>query len=597
MYTNFIKRVLSIAILLYLSGNLFAQYNICNDEISNELEDFYQRYQKLDKAKLKADIDSIVQVIPDSCHRSLLFANIVLARYHKDHSVYEKADQHFDTALKLSKEDPNNKYTKHLLSLRAIMKKVQGESEKAFHILDQGIAIPCHQDSLHCQKYDIGLRINKASMLIGINKYEEAIEIFLEGEQKMKSFGFKDSIYYVSLYTGIGNIYTNNITDHEKALSYRRKCLQYMPKGHQATYRVYNNLGTCFVALMNYDSAAYYYNKTIEETKNTRDLIVPYQGIGSIESQKKNFKKAIISYQKALDVASSLGRKRYIQTSRGYLGKALYLDGQYESAHNKFEKIFNNIEGYDHEDYELEYFKRYAYLSKVSLVDPSLSNDIYKHMLIKDSLSNAETKLKMDKSSGRLLEQILRDSVEMQVLLKENEAEKVKNYRLSTALLISGLLLLGGLVYQFRSRFIGQKELNEDLVFQNQELALMNKRLQEKTIALSKQEISTNTEYFIKYESNNNHVKIDAHRVQYILAEADGIRVFYDDTSNWTDMTLKSMQEQLPTNLFVQTFRGIVVNVHHVERVNSTTLKLKNGKELRVGRTYKKKIKEAFMNM
>ena len=75
-------------------------------------------------------------------------------------------------------------------------------------------------------------------------------------------------------------------------------------------------------------------------------------------------------------------------------------------------------------------------------------------------------------------------------------------------------------------------------------------------------------------------------------AEDDGVRIYYDDISKWSDISLVNMQKQLDDSLFVQIFRGTIVNINHIAWINTNTLKMKSGAELKIGRTFKPQIKK-----
>lgn len=551
----------------------------------------------MNKSLVKSEIDSLRKITPDSCYRSDLLSTIVLGRYHKDRSEFDEANSYFDIALKLAEKSTEHKLKKQILSLKAIILKSKGEVSKGRDILESAISIECHPDSTRCHKFDLSLLINKASFCRNLGEYETAIESYLLAKEIMEEKNFKDSLYYVSIYTGIGNIYGGNIADDQKALEYRRRAFALTPKNHQLRFTIYNNLGISFTKLALPDSALYYFNKTISESQSPKDLIVSYQAIGEISTDKKEYDKAIQFFNKAIATAKVLKQKQLEQKGQGLLGKAHYLNGDFKLANQQFEKLFKDFDVDEREEYEYEFYRRYSLLSKLHLSAPQLAIELNDHLLISDSIQASETKVNLEKSSSKFLEKILRDSIDREVLLKENAAQRVKNYRLSNGLLIAGVLLLASLVYQFRSLFVGQKEINEDLIFQNQELNQINQQLEQRNASLSvkaRKDIAAPT---IQYESHNNIVKIETSRVKYLKAELQGVRVYYDDLSNWTDMPLKIMNDQLPKDQFLLIYRGVMVNINHVERVKSTSLKLKDGTELKIGRTYSNKVKQSFMKL
>lgn len=60
----------------------------------------------------------------------------------------------------------------------------------------------------------------------------------------------------------------------------------------------------------------------------------------------------------------------------------------------------------------------------------------------------------------------------------------------------------------------------------------------------------------------------------------------------WLDISLKSLLDRLNGDKFVRIHRSTIVNLDHVEWVNHSSLKMRNGEDLKIGRTYKKDIIE-----
>jgi len=98
----------------------------------------------------------------------------------------------------------------------------------------------------------------------------------------------------------------------------------------------------------------------------------------------------------------------------------------------------------------------------------------------------------------------------------------------------------------------------------------------------------------VQIKSIDKIYNIDVAAIKYLKAEDDGTRVYYDDTSKWTGESLKELKTKFPDDIFVQTFRGIIVNINYVLWINGTSLKLKDNTELKISRTYKQDIKDAI---
>jgi len=89
---------------------------------------------------------------------------------------------------------------------------------------------------------------------------------------------------------------------------------------------------------------------------------------------------------------------------------------------------------------------------------------------------------------------------------------------------------------------------------------------------------------------NREHI-LNTSELYYIKAEDPGVRIYTSSGSLWSDQKLKHIKEELGYP-FVQIFRSTVINIDHVEWVNSDKVKLKNGVELKMSRTFKKEIQD-----
>jgi two-component system, LytTR family, response regulator len=83
----------------------------------------------------------------------------------------------------------------------------------------------------------------------------------------------------------------------------------------------------------------------------------------------------------------------------------------------------------------------------------------------------------------------------------------------------------------------------------------------------------------------------------WIDAAGDYMCVHTDDTTHILRQTMKQLEETLDPRQFVRTHRSIIVNQHYVEKFCSQLngeyyLILQNGKELKVSRSYKEKVKQ-----
>jgi regulator of replication initiation timing len=205
--------------------------------------------------------------------------------------------------------------------------------------------------------------------------------------------------------------------------------------------------------------------------------------------------------------------------------------------------------------------------------------------------------------------QIKEDSIKILELNNNKQSVALRNQRMGMFGFLIISLLAGGLALYYRRYTQAEKQINsllnkekeeleterDELVFKNKELKIINQNLKNKvnkapTVVTEDKSSSTK----VKFKSADKVYLLEPQQVLYLQAEAEGSRIYQNDgTSKWTDTSLKELRSNLHKKTFVKIFRNTIVNIEHVGWVNTTSLKLKNGKELRISRTYKQDIKDA----
>jgi len=128
-------------------------------------------------------------------------------------------------------------------------------------------------------------------------------------------------------------------------------------------------------------------------------------------------------------------------------------------------------------------------------------------------------------------------------------------------------------------------KINE-LIFQIEELKVINAKLKDKLNKSTKEEK-------IEVRLIDKIIYLEANEVTHITAEDDGCRIHSIKDSYWVHERLKTIKDKLNEN-FIQVHRTTIINIEFVVWVNHTSLKLSNGLEIKIGRTYKHELKEGF---
>ena len=146
---------------------------------------------------------------------------------------------------------------------------------------------------MHSQRKD-NLNIKKKLAIDFINKgnYVEAEKIF----QNLILLERNNPIHYNNL---------GNVQKELKKLSQSKKSFQKAIEISPRDPDIYINLGSVFKIERNLDKAIYYINKGIQLNPENETLVVAFNNIGNIYFEKKDIKKALNFYKKALDLNSN----------------------------------------------------------------------------------------------------------------------------------------------------------------------------------------------------------------------------------------------------------------------------------------------------
>jgi len=156
------------------------------------------------------------------------------------------------------------------------------------------------------------------------------------------------------------------------------------------------------------------------------------------------------------------------------------------------------------------------------------------------------------------------------------------------------------------SLLFNNKELISICTLTEQNVKFKDSNIRGKSVLLSE----PLSQYFIpnkNQETSSNKIgvksldkihQIEVNNIVYCKAEDNGVRFYLrENKSIWSTIEFKALFNLLPKLHFAQVFRGTIINMTHLEWINDSTLKMSNGDELKIGRTYKKNLlikKESF---
>lgn len=130
-----------------------------------------------------------------------------------------------------------------------------------------------------------------------------------------------------------------------------------------------------------------------------------------------------------------------------------------------------------------------------------------------------------------------------------------------------------------------------NLIFQIEELKTINQNLERRLKILSDR--NYNYEGKIEIKLRDKFLLLNLNEITHITAEDGGCRIVTVKNRYWADYPLKHFANLLPKN-FVRIHRPTIININYVEWINHMSLRLSDGNEFKVGRTYKKELLDSF---
>jgi len=166
----------------------------------------------------------------------------------------------------------------------------------------------------------------------------KAIEYYLKSLQVAEDIG--DKFRIASAYLNIGNVYINKTETHDKSLEYLLKGLKLSEEiGKQdAIGNASVNIGEIYYLRENYDSALFYFEKSLKASEIEGEGNVPYSlnNIGKVYEQRSEYETALGYHQEALKKAEQLKDKLQIAQSLIGLGNTLNQEKNYTAALEPF---------------------------------------------------------------------------------------------------------------------------------------------------------------------------------------------------------------------------------------------------------------------
>lgn len=267
------------------------------------------------------DYHEAIKLEPENPHA---YNNIGIV--YKERKDYETAVKYFKKAIDNMGNEPYKVFFNNIARCYRRLKKYEE-------------AIKYYDKELEIFGGDFDLYDKKAGVYVLMDKYQDAIDIYLECLDV-------EGIDPVDVYDNIGDIYKDDIKDYNEAIKWYKMAIKLEPE-HRYEYR---KIGIAYYKKKKYKTAIKFYKKQLEFDEHA----YTYVKMGEAYKELHNAVKAKENYQKALDLYKNIK----------------YPDASHYTEMAKCSKELGNIEG------AVDYCKKCMY-NMCSDCDSAECNEAY----------------------------------------------------------------------------------------------------------------------------------------------------------------------------------------------------------------------------
>lgn len=127
----------------------------------------------------------------------------------------------------------------------------------------------------------------------------------------------------------------------------------------------------------------------------------------------------------------------------------------------------------------------------------------------------------------------------------------------------------------------------------NRALALYTlKKQATETVLVPVRPVAANEPASIYIKSDKKQVQLELDEIYYLESVGNYVKIWDARKYLLTPRTLSSFEEQLPPDTFVRIHKSYILNKKFVHYIEGNMIRLKNGKELPLGKSYKHVVKQ-----
>ena len=363
----------------------------------------------------------------------------------------------FMKAYSLARQLKSNYLSAMALSGAGLVYDYQNEDDSAMYFYNKADSFYASDPSEVARESRASNQTSMGNIEQRRNHPDKAIRIFLDAAGIMEKSEADNKWQVLGIiYSDIAAVY-HGMNQSGKALAYDRKALDAHEKQKDnALYTAYTELFVAqdFISLSKADSARTYLQRAQAgaEKLNAADLLYQsYSTWGEYYRKQKLYKEALASYQKALPLAISTGRKfREMDCYRmmGFIEQDLK---EYNKSLNDLERALVLVRQIENKNLEAGLLKHTAEVQNALGNYKESAQDYAHYIQLNDSLKEQELKKKINEIENKY--QAEKKQKAIVALQQDNQLQsaEIKQKRTLTIALAAGialLLVVGGLAYK-----------------------------------------------------------------------------------------------------------------------------------------------------
>ena len=284
------------------------------------------------------------------------------------------------------------------------------------------------------------------------------------------SEAINDSFRITTALGNIGNVYLNKNATLDKALAYYLKALpiSYQLGDNNLVGTTTVGIGEVYFKKENFDSALYYFNKSLIAYNGTEAVPYSLNQIGRVYTKRKNFQMAVENHSQAYELGKKLDAKLDMIQSLLGLGVSYYEVGDFKKAitsYSEAEALSLNI-GLKGDELKETYQGLAVSFAKLNDFGNAFK---YQTLLtgIKDTLYNLASDKKL--ASLQFDFDIQKKQGQIDLLTKDQELKEkeISRQKLVRNGFVGGflvVLIFGGVVFKQRNKIASAKKRSDELL-------------------------------------------------------------------------------------------------------------------------------------